>query len=102
MKPEGGHKHRTAVTIVSGINDVLQAWSDVDAAPDMRGVIGLHDVFASVVQPTVAEQKTIFESEPGVIVLSERRKGSICRRQYRTLRIPEFVVQQVHRRLSVR
>jgi len=44
----------------------------------------------------------IFESEPGVIVLSERRKGSISRRQYRKLRIPEFVVERVHRRLSVR
>jgi predicted methyltransferase MtxX (methanogen marker protein 4) len=44
----------------------------------------------------------LFESEPGVIVISERRKGSISRRRYRTLRIPEFVVERVHRRLSVR
>lgn len=44
----------------------------------------------------------IFENEPGVIVIIERRKHSISRRQYRTLRIPEFVVERVHRRLSVR
>ena len=44
----------------------------------------------------------IFENEPGVIVISERRKSSISRRQYRTLRIPEFVVERVHRRLTVR
>ncbi len=44
----------------------------------------------------------IFENEPGVIVISERRKPSISRRQYRMLRIPEFVVERVHRRLSIR
>ena len=44
----------------------------------------------------------LFESESGVFVISERRKGYISRRRYRTLRIPEFVVERVHRRLSDR
>jgi len=34
----------------------------------------------------------IFEGKPGVMIISDRRKGSISRRQYRTLRIPEFMV----------
>lgn len=43
--------------------------------------------------------RKIFEKEAGVLVLGEtqRRKG---KRPYCTLRIPEDVLQRVHRRLS--
>lgn len=40
--------------------------------------------------------RRIFEREPGVLVL-DRSKG---RRNYRTLRVPESVMQRVHRRMS--
>ena len=43
--------------------------------------------------------RSVFEKEPGVMVLggdaSTRKK-----RRYRTLRVPESVVQRVHRRLT--
>jgi hypothetical protein len=42
--------------------------------------------------------RKLFEDEPGVIALGDG--GSACKRRYRTLRIPESVVQRVHRRLT--
>lgn len=43
--------------------------------------------------------RDLFENEPGVMVISnEGLRGR--RRRYRTLRIPESVVQRVHRRLA--
>ncbi len=42
--------------------------------------------------------RKIFQDEPGVLVLGD--EGSRQRRRYRTLRIPESVLQRVHRRLS--
>lgn len=43
--------------------------------------------------------RKLFENEPGVLVIgaSIRRRG---KRRYMTLRIPEFVLERVHRRLS--
>jgi len=43
--------------------------------------------------------RKIFENEPGVLVIgnAERRHG---KRSYRTLRIPQAVLDRVHRRLS--
>jgi len=40
--------------------------------------------------------RRIFEREPGVLVL-DLAKG---RRNYRTLRVPESVMQRVHRRMT--
>jgi len=59
IKPNGGHKHRTAVAIVSGVSDMLQAWSNVNAAPDVCGVIGLQDIFAALVEPTIAYDEAV-------------------------------------------
>jgi len=56
VKPEGRHKHRPAVAVVTGIVNVLQARRDVDAAPHMGGVVALDNVFAAVVQGAVAEE----------------------------------------------
>jgi hypothetical protein len=44
--------------------------------------------------------RKLFEKEPGVLVLGEShpRRG---KRRYTTLRIPECVLERVHRRLSV-
>jgi hypothetical protein len=43
--------------------------------------------------------RRIFEREPGVLVLGDA-KPTRYKRRYRTLRIPEFVLDRVHRRLS--
>ena len=42
--------------------------------------------------------RDLFHDEPGVLVLGEQ--GSRHARRYTTLRIPESVLQRVHRRLS--
>ena len=44
--------------------------------------------------------RRLFEREADVLVLSHS-EGKYRRRRYRTLRIPEFVVERVHRRLSI-
>jgi hypothetical protein len=43
--------------------------------------------------------RKIFEKEPGVLLIGDQ-KPRVRRRRYTTLRIPEFVVERVHRRLS--
>lgn len=43
--------------------------------------------------------RQLFENEKDVVVLLSLRSGP-GKRRYRTLRIPEFVVERVHRRLS--
>ena len=41
--------------------------------------------------------RKIFEKEPGVLIIAEQKSR---KRRYTTLRIPQFVVERVHRRLS--
>ena len=41
--------------------------------------------------------RKLFEREPGVLVLGDH--GSRSKRRYTTLRIPQSVVERVHRRL---
>jgi hypothetical protein len=43
--------------------------------------------------------RSIFQNEPDVLVLGDQQPRG-RKRRYRTLRIPEFVVERVHRRLS--
>lgn len=42
--------------------------------------------------------RKLFQNEPGVLVLGGT--GSLHKRRYTTLRIPESVLQRLHRRLS--
>jgi hypothetical protein len=42
--------------------------------------------------------RRLFETEPGVLVIADNRTRS--KRSYRTLRVPETVMERVHRRLS--
>lgn len=42
--------------------------------------------------------RKVFEREPGVLVIGDHSSRS--KRRYLTLRIPESVVERVHRRLS--
>ena len=41
----------------------------------------------------------IFQNEPDVLILGDQRPRG-HKRRYTTLRIPEFVVERVHRKLS--
>jgi hypothetical protein len=41
--------------------------------------------------------RRLFEREPGVLVLESQKPGI---RKYRTFRIPQSVVERVHRRIS--
>lgn len=43
--------------------------------------------------------RNIFEKESGVLMIGDQRP-SIRKRRYTTLRIPEDIVERVHRRLS--
>jgi len=47
---------------------------------------------------SVDEVRKIFRDEPGVLVIGSQTAAH--KRRYTTLRIPESVVQRVHRRLS--
>jgi len=42
--------------------------------------------------------RRLFEGEPGVLIIERPRSRSA--RRYRTMRIPEWVAERVHRRLS--
>jgi hypothetical protein len=53
---------------------------------ELTGLWGMSDDFI----------RRLFLNEPGVVVFFKHRPG---RRVYRTLRIPESVVQRVHRRM---
>ena len=52
---ERGDEDGAAVAVVAGIVDVLHAGREVNAAPDVGGVVGLQNIFAAVVQVSVAE-----------------------------------------------
>src|SRR5262252_525315 len=43
--------------------------------------------------------RRLFEHEPGVLVIEHLK--SKAKRRYRTLRIPESVVERVHRRMTI-
>ena len=43
--------------------------------------------------------RKIFDKEPGVLAIGEQRACS-RKRRYTTLRIPEYIVERVHRRLT--
>ena len=57
MQSEAGDKHRAAIAVVAGILDMLQVRGCVNSAPDMRGVVGLDNIFATVIQTAVSEKK---------------------------------------------
>lgn len=69
----------------------------------MQGQVGIEEVYFTVTK--VAERlkinedtvRRLFLNEPGVLVICFPRRG---RRVYRTLRIPETVLQRVVTRLT--
>ena len=59
MQPERWNQHGSAVAIVAGILDVLQPRCHVYSTPDVRRVVGLHDIFAAVIESAVTDQKAV-------------------------------------------
>src|SRR5215469_5678212 len=57
MRSQRRHPNRPAVAVVARIVDVLQIEGAEHATPYMRGVIDLHNFFASVIQRAITEQK---------------------------------------------
>jgi len=53
---------------------------------------------ASLSQLSTDTIRSLFENEPGVLILQRQRRGV---RHYRTLRIPASVAERVFRRLTV-
>lgn len=79
QKPNGGHKHRTAVAIVFVVGDMLLAWSNVNAAADECGVTGLQDIFAAVVEPTIAYDEAVASiGKVGLVV----KRDTVARTDY--------------------
>ena len=57
MQPQGGHDHWTAIPVVAGIVDVLKARSHIDTAPEVCGLIGLHDFFTAILEGSITEEE---------------------------------------------
>ena len=55
---EGGDYYWATVAVVAGIDDVLQTGCDVDAAPDVGGVVGLENILAAIVELAVTEEES--------------------------------------------
>ena len=62
MNAERGNEHGTSISVVSGVDDVLQAGTGINAAPDVGSVVALENIFATVKQAAITEK----ESEPAV------------------------------------
>jgi hypothetical protein len=55
VRPKRSHKHRAAIAVVAGIDNILCAWANVNPAPHVCRVIRLQNLFSSVVQFSVAD-----------------------------------------------
>ena len=54
MGSEARNQYGAAVAVVAGIVDVLETGGEIDAAPEVDGIVGFEDVFATVVQCAIA------------------------------------------------
>jgi hypothetical protein len=55
---------------------------------------------AELLNLSVDKIRKLFQNEPGVLILTSPARLNRGKRTYKTLRIPEFVLQRVLRRLS--
>ena len=68
-------------------------------APSQSPSLERHFSVAQIAETWGLSEDTVrrlFEHEPGVLVI-EPPRGRYSRRRYRTLRIPESVIERVHR-----
>ena len=82
---------------------VLKLESQVDGAEQASPVFAVrhYSVAEIAAMWNLSDEavRGIFANEPGVLVLGDPKPRG-RKRRYTTLRIPEFVVERVHRRLS--
>jgi hypothetical protein len=93
-------------SVASGKGTLHPSLAEVVAPPcpphTLVGFAERHYTVAEIAQMWGLSQdfvRRLFEREPGVLVLGQERTR-YGKRRYRTLRIPESVVERVHRRLS--
>jgi hypothetical protein len=79
--------------------------SDVLTSPDSSGEIPIPverhyapSVVAALWQLDVETIRRLFQDEPGVVILQAPAKKG--RRSYKTIRIPQSVLERVHKRLQ--
>ncbi len=58
VEAEPGRQHGASVAIIAGMVDVLNFDAAENAAPKMRVVVALDDIFTAVVERAVAQQKS--------------------------------------------
>jgi len=70
MQPQGGHNDWPAVAVITRIVDVLDAERWVYSSPQMQRIVTLNDIFPSVIEATIAQQKACAsESEVFLVAL---------------------------------
>src|SRR5262249_41352853 len=73
VQPKRRHQNRTAVTVVSRIHDMLQSRRNINTAPNVCGVISLHDFFPAVPQRTITDQKSVASiGKIPLVILADR------------------------------
>src|SRR6267378_12046 len=71
MQPQRWRDYGTAVPVIAGIVDVLQAKRWINPAPHVERLVALNNVLASVVQLAIAEKKT-HAAEREVLLVATR------------------------------
>ena len=57
METQAGDNHRAAVAVIARVVDVLQVHRGKQAAPEMRGVVGLDSVYSAPLRSCCAKMK---------------------------------------------
>jgi hypothetical protein len=67
MQPQGRDQDRSSIPVVAGTVDVLQVERSKDSTPNVRRVVKLDYVFASIVSVAVPHQVLMTETGAGVL-----------------------------------
>src|SRR5437879_2317500 len=86
MQSQRRHNHRSPVTIVAGIVDVLHAKRRVNPAPQVKGVVTLDNVLATVIKAPIAQKKTQSTQREVSLMVSRDAIGNEC--QTRAVKFP--------------
>jgi hypothetical protein len=57
VRTKSRNHYRPTIAVVTGIDDVLETGPDINASPNMSGVIGLQNVLPAILQGSVADQE---------------------------------------------
>src|SRR5215813_2623144 len=78
MHSEAWNDDRSAVFVISRIDDVLEVCTREDAAPQMRSVVTLEDVLPTVGEKAVTEQETPAAKPEIILVVFRYAVGNEC------------------------